>query len=93
MNNCETCTKGTSVPYYVHENLRAQMMVANRRLWVLLLVMLFLFVGTNVAWILYESQFEDVEITQENERGVNNFIGNDGDINNYGEAEDQDSTP
>ena len=60
-----------------------------RRVWILVIIVLALFVGSNAAWIWYESQFEDVytEITQENERGINNFIGNDGDINNSGETD------
>lgn len=33
------------------------------RLWVLLIILLFLIVGTNFAWFYYESQFEDVSTT------------------------------
>ena len=54
------------------------------------LVMIVLFVGSNGWWIWRESQFEDITITQENEDGYNNFIGNDGDIYN-GEANNQNS--
>ena len=42
-------------------------------------------VGTNAAWLYYDSQLETVEkweITQENDGGYNNYIGNDGDIVN-----------
>ena len=68
---------------------------AHRRLWIVIIVLIILLAGSNAAWIYYESQFEDVytEITQENDRGFNNYIGNDGDINNYGEADDQNETP
>lgn len=51
----------------------------------LLIIML---VGTNAMWIYYEAQWEVVEtteVTQDNNGGYNNYIGNDGDINN-GEA-------
>lgn len=92
--NCESCThRPDPVPFAVHESAMARMERTIRRLWILLIVLVVLLVGSNAIWFWYESQFEDVEITQENERGINNFIGNDGDINNYGEAEDQDQTP
>ena len=92
--NCETCThRPDPVPFAVHESAMARMERTIRRLWILLILLVVLLVCSNALWIWYESQFEDIEITQENERGFNNFIGNDGDINNYGEAEDQDPTP
>ena len=92
--NCETCThRPDPVPFTVHESNMARMERTIRRLWILLIILVVLLVGTNALWIWYESKFEDIEITQENERGINNFIGNDGDINNYGETENQDPTP
>lgn len=55
---------------------------------IIILLVLFL-VGSNMAWLIYENQFEVVEetktetnITQDNESGYNNYIGNDGDIVN-----------
>ena len=33
------------------------------RLWILLILMLFLLIGTNFAWVFYENQFEDVSTT------------------------------
>lgn len=53
-----------------------------KRLWIVIILLIVLLVGTNVAWIYYESSFEDVVITQENADGYNNYIGNDGDIYN-----------
>ena len=92
MANCETCKMKTnapeSVPYIVHESALARMERMVKRLWVTVLVLIFLLVGTNGAWLWYESQFEDVVITQENEDGYNNYIGNDGDIYN-GETDNQ----
>ena len=90
--NCETCThRPDPVPFAVHESAMARMERTIRRLWILLIVLVILLVGTNALWIWYESQFEDVytEITQENENGYNSYIGNDGDINNYGETDYQ----
>lgn len=50
------------------------------------LVMLIAYVLTVAGFFIYESSFEDVVVTQENEDGYNSFIGNDGDIN-YGETD------
>lgn len=91
MGDCERCTKAPEpVPYVVHESDMARQERTIKRLWILLLVIVGLFVGSNGWWIWRESQFEDITITQENEDGYNNFIGNDGDIYN-GEANNQNS--
>ncbi len=57
-----------------------------KRLWILLILVISLLVATNGAWLWYESQWEYFEttVTQENDGGLNNYIGNDGDIN-YGD--------
>lgn len=56
--------------------------------WIIVLLIV-LFVGSNFAWLMYENSFEDFVIEQENANGYNNYIGNDGDINN-GETNDSD---
>lgn len=85
MPNCETCKKAQnapeSVPYIVHESSMARMERHIKRLWITILVLIFMLVVTNAAWLYYESQWETVEkweITQENDGGYNNYIGNDG---------------
>ena len=89
MANCESCKKvqnaPESVPYIVHESSMARMERNAKRLWITILVLIVMLVATNGAWILYENQFEDIEIVQENADGYNSFIGNDGDIV-YGET-------
>ena len=54
-----------------------------KKLWVVVILLILLLVGSNACWIWYESQWEtfDMEVTQENESGFNSFIGMDGDIN------------
>lgn len=59
-----------------------------KRLWILCIIIFAAFVISNIAWIIYENQFMDIEVTQENTSGYNNYIGNDGDIYN-GETDDQ----
>lgn len=84
MDKCESCSKRPPepVPYVVHEADMARLERTSRRLWIVLLVLIVLLAGSNAAWIYYENSFEDISITQENEDGYNNFIGNDGDITN-----------
>lgn len=65
-----------------------------KRFVALIVLLVLLLVGSNVGWMVYESQFEVVEetttsITQENADGYNNYIGNDGDIVN-GETDNND---
>lgn len=84
-NNCSTDKAPASVPYVVHESAMARAERQNKSLvWVIVLLIVLL-VGSNIGWLVYNSQFEVVEettITQENEDGYNNYIGNDGDIVN-----------
>ena len=83
--------ENVSVPYLVHESVLARMERTIKRLWILCIVLIVLFVGTNAGWLYYESQWEDVVVTQENADGYNNYVGNDGDIYN-GKTNDQ-NTP
>ena len=86
MADCKSCKSkeqpSETVPYIVHEGMMARAERTVKRLWITILLLIVLLVGTNGAWIWYESQFENIAISQENEDGYNNFIGNDGDIFN-----------
>jgi hypothetical protein len=83
MENCETCKKlqnaTESVPYIVHESSMARMERQIKRLWITVLTLIFLLVGSNCIWFYYESQWETVyqEVTQEADNGTNNFVGGD----------------
>ncbi len=69
MANCESCKKvqnaPESVPYIVHESEMARAERTAKRLWLTILVLIFMLVGTNGAWLLYNSQFETVETVME----------------------------
>lgn len=86
MADCKSCKvkeqPSETVPYIVHEGMMARAERTAKRLWITILLLIVLLVGTNAGWIWYQSQFEDIAISQENEDGYNNFIGNDGDIFN-----------
>ena len=86
MADCKSCKSkeqpSETVPYIVHEGMMARAERTAKRLWITILLLIVLLVGTNAGWIWHESQFEDIAISQENEDGYNNFVGNDGDIFN-----------
>ena len=89
MSNCSNCNNGKTapeaVPYIVHESAMARTERGAKRLWTAIILLIVLLVGSNGAWLWYESQFETVEtveVTQENADGYNNYIGNDGDVVN-----------
>ena len=86
-NGCGNDKFPESVPYIVHESDMSRLERQLKRLWIVILVLVFLLVGTNCAWLWYESQFETVETVEEivvdaDENGIANYIGNDGDIIN-----------
>ena len=89
MADCGNCkvksAQAADVPYIVHEASMARSERTIKRLWATIILLILLLVGSNAAWIWWNNQWETVEsweITQENEDGNNNYIGNDGDIAN-----------
>lgn len=71
------------ITYIAFESTMARFERTIARLWAALVIVVFLLVATNIAWISYESQFEDsVTVTQDTSDGNNNYIGHDGSITN-----------
>lgn len=72
------------IPYIAYEAAQSRLERIIKRLWITTIILIVLLVGSNVAWLIYESSFEYFEttVTQENTDGYNNYIGNDGDITN-----------
>ena len=62
-NGCGEHNKVVDIPYIVHESAMARMERQLKRLWITILVLIVLLVGTNGIWIWRESQFEDVVTT------------------------------
>lgn len=94
---CDGCKNKTyseeekimTVPYIVHQSAAARQERQMRRMWIVILVLIGALIGTNLAWIIYEAQFETVEtiteeydIQQDAEGGNNNSIINNGSIVN-----------
>lgn len=52
-----------SVSKFEFESAQARLERIIIRLWVLLILLIVMLVGTNAAWIYYESQFETIETT------------------------------
>lgn len=70
----------TDVPYIVHESAMARLDRTIKRLWVTVLVLIVLLVGSNACWLYYESQYETVEkttTTVSQDKGTNTYIGGD----------------
>lgn len=90
-NECSHHGDNFTVPFVVHEASMERIERMARRLWICVILLILLLVGSNVAWLAYESQFTDdvITVSQENADGYNNFIGNDGDIV-YGNTDDYD---
>lgn len=83
-NGCSTETKvPTTVPYQVFKDFKETAKANNLKWFILCLVLIVLLVGSNIGWLIYESQFETVESTttqeviQEADNGENHFIGGD----------------
>lgn len=69
-----------------HELDMARMERANRRQWIVILLLIVLLVGSNVGWLYYEAQFTDevTTVTQDLDTGDGDaVVSGTGDIN-YG---------
>lgn len=65
---CEECKASRvpeTIPYVAHEAEMARAERTQKRLWVIILLVIIFLVGSNCAWLYYESQFEDVVQTIE----------------------------
>ena len=51
------------IPYWAYEGSLTRADMANKRLWVLCIILVLLLMITNVGWIMYESQFQVTETT------------------------------
>ena len=95
--DCETCKEKRKqaelVPYIVHESDMARLEHTIKRLWILLLVVIVLLVGSNIAWIVYESQFEDQYAEVEVDTGEGDaYVAGIGDVT-LGESTSKSAEP
>lgn len=68
-----------------HEKEMTRMETANKRMFIAFLIVLVMLFATNIAWVIYESQFQDVVVTQEADTwdGGNNYMNGTGEFS-YG---------
>ena len=52
------------IPFFVHEADMARLERTNKRLFIVVLVLILSLIGTNLAWIMYERQFTTEETTE-----------------------------
>jgi hypothetical protein len=82
-NGCSTETKiPATVPYQVFKDFKETAKANSLKWFIICLILIVLLVGSNIGWLIYENSFEDIVVTQENEDGYNNYIGEDGNITN-----------
>ena len=72
----------TMIPRVVFEAEMARWERNFKRIVIVLVMLILLLVGTNVGWLIYESQFDETVWTQEVEQsadgsGNNHFVGGD----------------
>ena len=62
MKTCDACNvEKTSIPYVVHEATVTRLERINTRLWIVVFILIFALIASNLAWIIYEKQFEVIE--------------------------------
>lgn len=87
-NGCKPTEKKTNIPYFVHEGEMARSERHIKRLWIALIIAIAIAFVSNIAWLIYHSQFEKTFYSQDGE-GINNInIGTQGDLNNGTESFD-----
>lgn len=91
MADCNACKEkhkaAEPVPYIVHEADMARQERTIKRLWIALILVIVLLVGSNCAWLWYESQFSDEVTTESYEATADNdsvAIANGSGETNYG---------
>lgn len=73
--------ENNSVPYIVHEGDMARMERSNKRLWIVILVLIVIVIVSNIAWLCYENSMEDVTTTNEVTQELDTDDGGDAMIN------------
>lgn len=90
--DCNTCKErqkqAEPIPFIAYESGMARMERTNKRLWVVVIILIVALIASNAVWIYYESQFTE-EITEtytsESDDGGIAIVNRDGEVN-YGEG-------
>lgn len=83
-NGCGNTELQTNIPYVAHESAMSRADRQNKRLWIVIILLVFLLVTSNCVWLWYESQFETVSQIKEYDAsaddGGNAVINDDGSV-------------
>ena len=92
MADCKSC-KGNreQIPYIVHEGAMSRMERVNKRLIAIIVLLIVLLVSSNIAWLIYESKYQDICIEAEQDGYGVNIVGG-GDITYGTESDNQDKS-
>ena len=63
-NNCGTEKTPATVPYVAHESAMARAERQSKRLVAVIILLILLLVGSNIGWLVYNSQFEVAETNE-----------------------------
>ena len=92
MADCKSCkVNREQIPYIVHEGAMSRMERVNKRLIAIIVLLIFLLVGSNIAWLIYESKYQDICIEAEQDGYGVNIVGG-GDITYGPESDNQDKS-
>lgn len=71
-----------TVTYLVYEGTMARFERIIKKLWIVVILLIVLLVGSNIAWILYEASYVDAVTIEASQDGDTNIVGG-GDVD-YG---------
>ena len=79
--------------YITYESAMARMERANKRNFIIIIILILALIATNAGWIIYESQFETVETTtiEAEQSGADVNIVGGGDIQYGAESKDNEN--
>lgn len=62
------------IPYFAHEGEMSRAERANKRLWIIIIILIIALVGTNAGWIIYENSFETYYVEQDVQTDSGNSV-------------------
>ena len=83
-----------TISYLAHESAMARMERANKRSFIIILILILALIATNTGWIIYESQFETTETTtiEAEQSGAEINIVGGGDVSYGAESKNNENT-
>ena len=83
-----------TISYLTHESAMARMERANKRSFIIILILILALIATNTGWIIYESQFKTAETTtiEAEQSGAEINIVGGGDVSYGAESKNNENT-